>query len=124
MIQLRYLKTIWLDSITRSKAANGSPVITFAHISSHQIQRQEIDDEISASIYGADINNMLRISSPHHELETLLYGKVNLSSDNITNYAIEIDTFVYEIRSVKEKWIDLKFLCETSQNSVPVLISI
>lgn len=116
MKQLRYLHTCILCSRERIKQANGDIVGQYPDIREYLIQAQEIADETSASIYGADINKMLRISSPRSELEDVLLEKINFTSDNVTNYCIKFGRFVYEIKSVKKNWIDLKILCEISAN--------
>ena len=117
MNQLRYLKDCVLCSRTRTVQSNGAIKETFADISTYKVQEQDVLDEVSASIYGADISRMLRINSPHNDLENYLISKVNFTQDNITNYAIKLGNFVYEITSVKTHWIDIKPLCEISQNS-------
>ena len=116
MNQLRYLKTCYLVSRTRTRQINGSITESFTDLESYRIQIDEIYDEVSASIYGSDVNKMIRICTPHFVLEKELSQKINFTSDNITNYGIRIGDFIYEIVSVKQHWIDLRVLCGTSQN--------
>lgn len=116
MIQLRYLETVSLNERNREISPNGSLVETYPKIEYYQVQVQDINDEVSASIYGADMNHMIRVASPHQRLEKLLKTKVNFTADNVTNYCIQRGSFIYEIVSVKEHFIDLKVLCEIYQN--------
>lgn len=118
MKQLRYLEKCKLCTRTRTRQANGDIIETYSNIGEYPIQVQEITDETSASIYGADINKMVRIWSYHARLENVLQEKVNFTSDNITNYCIKLGRFVYEIKSVKRNWIDLKILCEITAASI------
>lgn len=117
MIQLRYLEDIKLCSRDRAVQSNGSFTESFAVIDTYHVQIHDIYDEVSASLYGSDLNNMIRITSPRNSLEKYLLNKVNVTSDNITKYAIKKDSFIYEIVSVKQHWVDVKFLCEISQIS-------
>lgn len=116
MIQLRYLETCYLCSRKKVRQPNGSITENISQIDSYQVQVQDLYDEVSASIYGADLNKTIRICSPHFSLEKDLLNKINFNADNITNYCIELGRFVYEILSVKKHWIDLRILCEISAN--------
>lgn len=116
MIQLRYLEQCFLCNRVKKYQSNGTQKETFPEIKDYLIQIQDFYDDISASIYGADINKMIRICSPHNVLENYLLEKMNFSNDNITNYSIKRGNIIYEIVSVKKHWIDLKILCEISEN--------
>ena len=115
MIQLHHLEPCTLCSRDKARQPNGSILETITDIADYQIQVQELYDEVSASIYGADLNKTVRVCSPHNELEGYLMDKVNFSEDNVTNYAIKKGGFVYEILSVKKHWIDMRVMCETSK---------
>jgi len=110
MKQLRYLEDIELDESTRSKQPNGVLIYTYSKVDDYKVQFQELVDEISASIYGADIDRMYRISSPHYELEQYLAEKVNVSSDNISKYSIVHKGNRYKIRNVRKHWVDIELL--------------
>ena len=71
---------------------------------------KELNDNVSATIYGADINKILRISSVNKILEILLKEKLNNSSDNISKYRISYDTSKYKVKDVKSKYIDIERL--------------
>lgn len=69
---------------------------------------EELSDEISASIYGAEINKMIRITSLRYELETYLLPKVDNIEDNISNYFIFLNNHKYKIIAINSYRIDLK----------------
>lgn len=107
MKQLRYLITAELDITVRAKQANGAVVETYSKIGSYIIQTQEIDDQVSASIYGADVNRMMRVSSPRYVLESFLASKMNVSADNVSIYSLIIKGRRYAVKAVREHWIDV-----------------
>lgn len=106
-MQLRYLKSVDLKKATKTKQPNGTYIDTLTLVSSYSIQTQELNDEISASIYGADLNKITRIKSVNRELEVYLKSKVNNEEDNISKYFIFIDNVQHKIKSVRENWIDI-----------------
>lgn len=107
-MQLRYLKSVDLKKATREKQPNGTYIETLTLISSYQVQTQELNDDVSVSIYGADINKITRIKSVNKELEAYLKSKMNNEDDNISKYYIILDDTKYKIRSVRENWIDIE----------------
>lgn len=107
---VRRLETITLKKGTKTKQANGSYLETYEKIKDYQIQKQELDDEISASIYGANIVNMLRIKSPLKDLETFLKTKLNNKADNISQYYIFINDAKYRIKSVNSKGVTIELV--------------
>lgn len=107
---LRYLRNVILQKATRTKRENGTPQDTFEDIRQYRAQEQELDDEVSASIYGANLYKMTRIKSVRNELENYLYTKVNNNEDNISNYYILIDNKKYKIKSVNARGIDLELV--------------
>lgn len=110
-MQLRYKSKATLKKALLVKQANGVKVESYSVVApfeNYTIFKQELNDEISASIYGADINSMLRISTIKSKLETFLKQKVNNSSDNISKYYIFIGNIKYRIKSVKKNWIDIR----------------
>jgi hypothetical protein len=107
-MQLRYLKSVDLKKATREKQPNGTYIETLTLISSYQVQTQELNDDVSVSIYGADINKITRIKSVNRELEVYLKPKVSNESDNVSKYYIIMDDTQYKIRSVRENWLDIE----------------
>ena len=107
-MQLRRIKEVDLIQVSHTKRANGTLEDSYTKLSSYKIIPQELQDQVSASIYGANIDKTLRISSIRNELETLLKGKLNNDSDNISNYLIQYDSNLYKIVSVRTKWIDIE----------------
>lgn len=110
MMLVRCLETITLKKVTKTKQINGSYLENYEIIKDYDIQRQELDDEISASIYGANIVNMLRIKSPLKDLEMYLKTKLNNKSDNISQYYIFINEAKYRIKSVNSKGVTIELV--------------
>lgn len=111
-MQLRYLKDVELKKATKEKQPNGTYIETLTLISSYSIQTQELTDEVSASIYQADLNKITRIKSINGELEIYLKGKLVNEADNISKYFIVIDETKYKIVSVRQNWIDIQAIGE------------
>ena len=74
----------------------------------YSIVYQELADEVSANIYGANLNKIRRISSVNNLLEILLRSKLNNTSDNISKYRITFNDDTYKITDVKSKYIDIE----------------
>lgn len=106
-MQLRYLKSVDLKKATKTKQPNGTYTETLTLIGSYSIQTQELNDDISVSIYGADLNKITRIKSVNKDLESYLKPKLNNDEDNISKYFIFIDNVQHKIKSVRENWIDI-----------------
>lgn len=107
---LRYLERATLQKATKVAQTNGTYTQTLTNEAIYNVQEQELTDEISASIYGANIYKMIRIKSVKHELEDYLYTKVNNKEDNISNYYIKINNRTYKVKSVSLKGIDLELI--------------
>lgn len=107
-MQLSRLKPITLKSSIQQKQKNGTYITIYKDIKEYKVQKQSLIDEISATIYGANVSKMYRISSPLQDLESFLNEKVNESEDNTSKYFIFIDNTTYKIVSVKETWIDIE----------------
>ena len=107
---LRYLKRVELKKSVIIKADNGSRTETYELIKKYDVQIQELDDEVSASIYGASLVNMLRIKTPLLTLEKLLRTKLNNKTDNISKYYIFIDGSKYKIKAVNKRGIDIELV--------------
>lgn len=108
MKQLRYLEEIELGKDTLIKQSNGVKTATYQKVGDYLVQFQELTDEVSASVYGADVNRMYRISSPQSVLEQFLFSKVNNTSDNISLYVIVYNGARYKVRVVRKNWIDIE----------------
>lgn len=106
----RRLKEVILKKSENTKQPNGSHIEEYKTIEKYKVQKQELDDQISASIYGASIVNMLRIKTPLSDLEKLLKSKVNNTTDNISKYFIFINESKYKIKSVNSKGIDIELV--------------
>ena len=116
---LRYLSPITLKKASKEKQANGTYKNTYEDIQDYRVQKQNLtDDEVSATIYGANINKMLRISSPLGKLEEYLLPKVDNKEDNISMYYIFMGTKTYKIVAVAEDRIDIELVNSTSNLSL------
>lgn len=111
-MQLRYVISVELIKATKTKQTNGTYIETHNKIADYSIQTQELTDEVSASIYQADLNKITRIKSINGELEIYLKGKLVNETDNISKYFIVIDETKYKIVSVRQNWIDIQAIGE------------
>lgn len=112
---LRYLKPITLKKAEKIKQSNGTYTNIYNKIEDYKVQMQDLtDDEISATLYGANITKMLRLSSPLGELEKYLLPKVDNKSDNISQYYIFIGDRTYKIVSVSKTRIDIELVNSSS----------
>lgn len=118
MKQLRYLEIVEIDKETLTKQANGTKIATYQKIDDYPVQFQELTDEISASIYGADVNRIYRISSPDRSLEEFLFSKVNNTSDNVSLYSVVYGYSRYRILVVRKNWIDIELLGSVQRLSI------
>lgn len=107
---LRYLTIVELKKATKTKQSNGYSLETCSLVDKYKVQKQELNDEISASIYGADIIRMLRLKSFDKKLEKYLQDKINNDSDNISQYRIVINNKKYKIRTVNEKGCEIELV--------------
>lgn len=108
---LRYLKEYNLYKVVKEKQANGSTIDTYEMLGSYKVEKQDLTtDEVAVSVYGADINSILRLSSVLGDLEKLLLTKVSNLEDNISKYVIGDDKVKYRIKSVSEDRVDIQRL--------------
>ena len=115
---LRYVKPITLKRAEKQKQSNGTYKNTYDIIADYKVQLQNItDDEVSATIYGANINKMLRLSSTLGKLEEYLLPKVDNKQDNISYYYIFIGNRTYKIVSVAEDRIDIELVNSSSEEA-------
>ena len=105
---LRYLETVGLYKIVKKKQPNGSYINDYELVKSYKVQKQNINDQVSATIYGASITKMFKISTPLLTLEKYLLPKVDNKEDNISLYTIKVDNNMYRIRSVLESGIEIE----------------
>lgn len=117
-MQLRYLENVELYKATKVKQPNGVKVNSYTKIDDYKVQKQEITDEASISIYGATINKMYRISSPNRLLEKYLKPKINDRQDNISLYFVKYNDVLYKITAVRENWIDIEYTEEMINGSI------
>ncbi len=108
MKQLRYLKNADLYKVAYTKKENGQEVESYVKQGTYNVQVEELRDSISASLYGARIVNMLRMSSVRNDMENLLKSYMLANNDNITMYRIEFDGFKYRINSVGLSYIEIE----------------
>lgn len=109
-MQLRYTKNISIYKGTKVKQPSGSYIEGFELEKDYVITIQELNDDVAVSMYGADLNNIIRIKSIKGELETFLKGKMNNEDDNISKYYVVLNDNRYKVRSVRSNWIDIELL--------------
>ena len=107
-MQLKYLKKVSLKYAEQILQSNGSYLSNYKVVKEYNVQMQELSHEVSCSIYGANIDKILRIKSPRYQLEKYLATKLTNNCDNISKYFIFIDNIIYKIKSVKLSWIDIE----------------
>lgn len=106
--QLTRLVSSDLLKISKQTTPDGDYEETSLKVGTYSIMCQELNDEVSANIYGANLNKIKRISSVHNLLEILLRSKLNNSEDNISKYRITFNGDLYKITDVKSKYIDIE----------------
>ena len=72
------------------------------------MQEQILQDQVTSTIYGSDVNKMKRIASPLHDLESYLLPKVDNVKDNISDYFVFYKGMQYKIVAVRDYFIDIK----------------
>ena len=108
MKQLTRLESIELYRIGKETLPDGDVQETETQIGTYKVVIQELNDNVSATIYGADINKILRISSVNKILEILLKEKLNNTFDNISKYKISYGNNKYKVKDIKTRYIDIK----------------
>ena len=100
-----------LKKASKEKTATGSLIVNdYELINNYRVQKDTLQDIITTTMYGSDVNKMLRIASPLHDLEAYLLPKVDNKKDNISMYYIYIDNVQYKIVAVREYYVDIKRL--------------
>lgn len=107
---VRYLENVKLLKTEKVKQNNGTYINDYTEIDNYKVQAQRLSDEISATIYGANINKMYKITSPLKDLENFLVSKVNNKQDNISLYFIEYKNSKYKVVSATEEMIEIELL--------------
>ena len=107
---VRYLKPATLLKSTKVKQANGATIDTYSDIGEYKIQANTLNDDVSATIYGSNIINMLSVSTALGDLESLLQSKINNKEDNISLYFIKFKNSIYKIKSVSNNSIVIERL--------------
>ena len=107
---LRRLINVTLKKAVIVKQENGSRLEEYEIIDDYEVSKENLDDQVSASIYGASIIKMLRIKSPLSKLENYLETKLNNTTDNISKYYFFIGENKYKIKSVGNKGIDIELV--------------
>lgn len=102
---IRYLTEAKVLKSVKEKQANGSYVKSFQLVDTYNVQINNLEDEISATIYGANIDKMLSIMDALKKMYVFFIGKVDNIQDNISLYYIQIGNVKYKINSVKESGI-------------------
>lgn len=105
---IRNKQIVILKKATKIKQANGNYINEYQYIDEYPVQKQTLEDEVSATIYGANLNNVIRLKSPHCRLEKYLITKLNNKEDNISKYFIFINDVCYKITAVTERKIDIE----------------
>ena len=106
---IKNLSKCTLKKATKEKSSTGNLIDTgYTIISDYRIQEQILQDEITSTMYGADVNKMLRIASPLHKLENYLLPKVDNIEDNVSDYYIFYNDVQYKIIAVRSYYIDLR----------------
>lgn len=106
---VKNLNKCTLKKAIKAKTSTGNIIISdYEKINDYRIQEQILQDEVTSTIYGSDVNKMKRVASPLHRLERYLLPKVDNVDDNISLYYIFYKEFQYKIVAVREYFIDLE----------------
>lgn len=109
MKQLRRLSEVTLQKQIKAKQPNGTLINTYESIGNYEVIEQEMTEQIDATIYGANLIKMLRLSSVQSTLEKYLQSKNDDTPDNLSLYYILIGKKRYKIKAVYKNWIDIEF---------------
>lgn len=106
---IKNLEKATLKKATKQKTGTGSLInADYTKIDDYRIQKQTLQDEVSTTMYGSDVNKMLRVASPLHRLERYLLPKVDNKEDNISYYYLFYNEVQYKIVAVRDYYIDLE----------------
>ena len=104
---IKNLEKATLKKAVKEKTTTGSLI---NKIDDYRIQEQTLQDEVSSTIYGSDVNKMLRVASPLHRLERYLLPKVDNKDDNISLYYLFYKDVQYKIVAVRDYYLDISRL--------------
>lgn len=90
---------ITLYKATKTKQANGALINTYTKQMSAYVEHNSLEDQVSATIYGTDFNNIIRLTSKDNSLNETIESKMNSSEDNISLYYIELDNVKHKIKA-------------------------
>ena len=108
---IKNLEKATLKKATKEKTTTGNLVnAEYTKIGDYRVQEQVLQDQVTSTIYGSDVNKMLRVASPLHKLEQYLKPKVDNIEDNISNYYIFYKDKQYKIVAVQDYYIDLRLV--------------
>lgn len=107
-MQLRYLKSVSLKKASKEKQSNGVRVSTYTLVDNYKVQFEDLSDEVSASIYGANLYKVKRVRSPKKTLENYLSTKLSNDSDNISKYFLFVDNVTYKINDVSASGVTIE----------------
>lgn len=100
-----------LKKAIKGRTSTGNLVVNrYEVVKEFRIQEQILQDEVTSTIYGSDVNKMLRIASPLHALERYLMPKVDNIEDNVSDYYIFYKGIQYKIIAVRSYFIDISRL--------------
>lgn len=106
---IKNLNDAVLKKAIRTKTSTGSLINSdYEIIDNYRIQEQVLQDEVTSTIYGSDVNKMKRIATPLHNLESYLMPKVDNIEDNISLYYIFYNDRQYKIIAVRDYYIDIE----------------
>lgn len=106
---IRHLENATLKKAIKEKTTSGNLINAgYELIKEYRIQVQVLQDTITSTIYGSNINKMLRIASPLHDLENYLLPKVANKEDNTSLYYIFYKDVQYKIVAVTSAYIDIE----------------
>jgi hypothetical protein len=105
---VRYLKKAELMKAKKEKQPNGAIVNTFETIKTYRVQVRELNDEVSATVYGANISKMKQVSTALKDLEEFLTSKLDNKEDNVSLYYLKIDGTRYGIKAVQESGVTIE----------------
>lgn len=106
---IKNLEKATLKKATKEKTSTGNLVnASYTKIDDFRVQEQVLQDEVSSTMYGSDVNKMIRVASPLHRLERYLMPKVDNKNDNVSLYYLFYKNIQYKIVAVRDYYIDLE----------------
>lgn len=106
---IKNLNKCELKKAVKEKTPTGNLIVSdYELIKPYRVQVETLQDIITTTMYGSDVNKMLRIASPLHDLESYLLPKVDNVDDNISLYYIYLKGVQYKIVAVREYYLDIK----------------